>query len=188
MKKIAKILIVIILITSLPNKDNSLLSVLGAPEENLTISGNDLETISNNDLFTVSDNDLGLFTRTTSQSSIVPITQSGETLVSGYYSLTDVSFINNVTSPITIAENAEVTIEVIGDNHLVSNANKQAGIYVPTGSKLTLVGDGVLTVQGGLCAAGIGGNESKACGDSTISMANSDTPHLIVHGGKWRSE
>ena len=49
---------------------------------------------------------------------------------------------------IAIAENADVTLTVVGDNY-VKGAIGFAGVYVPVGSKLTIVGDGTLTAVGG---------------------------------------
>ena len=80
-------------------------------------------------------------------------------------------------SAISITGNAQATIQVTGENTLQSNQeyeNTTAGIYVESGSKVTIRGnsrtDDVLIARAGYEGAGIGGNNDTGCGDITIEQ------------------
>ena len=64
------------------------------------------------------------------------------------YTLENVSITATEGPAITIAEGANVTLTIVGDNY-VYGGRGSAGIYVPVGSTLTIVGDGTLTAVGG---------------------------------------
>ena len=78
------------------------------------------------------------------------------------------------TSAISITDGANPTLRVVGENSVSAQEDVQryyAGIYVASGSSITLTGDGPdnvlrVTAQFG---AGIGGFDSTPCGDITIS-------------------
>ena len=61
----------------------------------------------------------------------------------------------------------DATIILKGDNQLRNMGN--AGIFVPAGKTLTIVGNGSLTAEGGYDAAGIGGNNDADCGNIIIA-------------------
>lgn len=69
---------------------------------------------------------------------------------------------------LTCEGNATITLE--GENILdVSNGYGTSGIYVPSGSKLTIQGSGSLTARGAEGCAGIGANSGNACGNIVIN-------------------
>lgn len=73
------------------------------------------------------------------------------------------------------AKPVTVTLLLKGENRVRSQANGEAGIFVPKGSTLTIdvkEAGGSLTVQGGAYAAGIGGNRWTSTGT------------IIINGGK----
>lgn len=59
------------------------------------------------------------------------------------------------TSPISLAGDAKVTLQLKGKSSLTA-PDKQAGIEVPAGCELTITGDGTLFANGGASSAGIG--------------------------------
>ena len=78
---------------------------------------------------------------------------------------------------ISITGNAQATLLVTGENTLQSNREKRnsdAGIYVESGSKVTIRGnsrtDDVLIARAEYEGAGIGGNYNTGCGDITIEQ------------------
>jgi len=85
-------------------------------------------------------------------------------------------------------DSANVTLELSGENSLQSGFG-WAGLWVMTGSSLTINGNGSLEVRGGPGAAGIGGNFNQSAGTITI---NSGTINAIggnggagIGGGDW---
>ena len=71
----------------------------------------------------------------------------------------------------------DATIILKGYNQLRNMGN--AGIFVPAGRTLTIVGNGSLTATGGGNAAGIGGNSSDNCGNIIIAGGT-----IIATGGE----
>ena len=61
----------------------------------------------------------------------------------------------------------DATIILKGSNKVKGQTS--AGIFVPAGRTLTIVGNGSLTAEGGYDAAGIGGNSSDNCGNIFIA-------------------
>ena len=126
----------------------------------------------------------------------VPVVEGGQTLteagtyimqgtytqgitISGKEDITLVLEGANITttdaSAIRITDGATPTLRVVGENSVSVNYNQPgyffSGIYVASGSSITLTGDGPdnvlrVTAQFG---AGIGGFDSTPCGDITIS-------------------
>ena len=67
------------------------------------------------------------------------------------------------TSPMMLESGANLTLTLVGDNTLAMATGAgnrwSAGLGVPLGADLIIEGEGSLTVEGGLNAAGIGGHE-----------------------------
>lgn len=81
--------------------------------------------------------------------------------------LSDVNITNTTNSAIALDNNANVTFTLMGSNTLKSGENK-AGISVPEGTTINIVGTGSLDVTGGKCAAGIGGGSNTTGGSINI--------------------
>ena len=84
---------------------------------------------------------------------------------------------------IEVEAGADVTLTVSGDNY-VKGAEGYAGIYVPAGAKLTIVGNGTLTAVGGTGGgAGIGGNGSSASFGTVVVESGT----IVATGGEITS-
>lgn len=70
------------------------------------------------------------------------------------------------------------TIIIMGSN-IFKGFKNYAGIFVPSGSTLTIQGGGSLEARGGIYAAGIGGNYKTNCGNIII-----DGGKITAYGGK----
>ncbi|HKL94595.1 MAG TPA: MBG domain-containing protein [Clostridia bacterium] len=64
---------------------------------------------------------------------------------------------NVLISPILLNDNSKLTLTIEGESTLTAGTNN-AGINVPEGTELTILGGGVLHSTGGTYGAGIGGN------------------------------
>ena len=73
---------------------------------------------------------------------------------------------------------AIVNLELAGENSLRSNHSDSAGLRVPAGASVTVYGKGKLTVNGGYCGAGIGGNYCESGGNITLNSGM-----ITVYGG-----
>jgi hypothetical protein len=91
-------------------------------------------------------------------------------------------------SPMMLEAGANLTLTLVGDNTLAmatgANNRWSAGLGVPHGASIIIEGDGSLTAEGGLNAAGIGGHEGthvrpRVSGAITI---NSGTINAIGRG------
>ena len=94
---------------------------------------------------------------------------------SGYHAIT----LNNLNlkttdaSPFVQAPGTAVKLSVTGENILDGQeADGFAGLNAPDGTFLVLSGTGSLTARGGDSAAGIGGNDGEAAGNTTIISGN----------------
>ena len=94
---------------------------------------------------------------------------------SGYHAIT----LNNLNlkttdaSPFVLAPGTVVKLSVTGENILDGQeADDFAGLNAPDGTFLVLSGTGSLTARGGDNAAGIGGNDGEAAGNTTIISGN----------------
>lgn len=99
-------------------------------------------------------------------------------LVSANYTLEDVKIHAETGSALTIAENATVTLEVKG-NVTLTGAN--AGIEVPVGATLNIIGDGNLVVEGEK-GSGIGNGGNKDGKATTGKILIKDLAHLTAKG------
>lgn len=99
-------------------------------------------------------------------------------IVSGYYILDSKTVKAETGSALTIAENATVTLEVKG-NVTLTGAN--AGIEVPVGATLNIIGDGNLVVEGEK-GSGIGNGGNKSGDATTGKILIKDLAHLTAKG------
>ena len=87
----------------------------------------------------------------------------------------DITSINNSSSyqwaGITCLGDATIILED-GTTNTVKGGYRSAGIFVPEGHTLTILGDGSLTATGQKYAAGIGSGEEGSCGNIVIEGGN----------------
>ena len=75
----------------------------------------------------------------------------------------------DINAPISVTDNANATIHVVGASNHVSTSGNSSGVFVDESSTVTIEGSGkddALTVQGGYGAAGIGGYSDSGNGIS----------------------
>ena len=89
--------------------------------------------------------------------------------------------LNGVNIPKGIALAGSATINLAGEN-TVSADEYNAGISVPSGSTLTLQGNGSLTAIGGSGATGIGGGYVAISGNITVSDDGDDSSVITSSG------
>jgi len=78
--------------------------------------------------------------------------------------------LGNNPSALLLNDGAMVTLNLVGDNRLITNAWTRAGIEAPHGTTLMIEGTGSLFVNGGIGGgAGIGGSSNQAGGNITIN-------------------
>ena len=73
----------------------------------------------------------------------------------------------DINAPISVTDNANATIHVVGVSNHVSTSGNSSGVFVDESSTVTIEGSGkddALTVQGGYGAAGIGGYSDSGDG------------------------
>lgn len=73
----------------------------------------------------------------------------------------------DINAPISVTDNANATIHVVGASNHVSTSGNSSGVFVDESSTVTIEGSGkddALTVQGGYGAAGIGGYSDSGNG------------------------
>ena len=89
----------------------------------------------------------------------------------------DITSINNSSSfqwaGITCLGDATIILED-GTTNTVKGGYRSAGIFVPEGHTLTILGDGSLTATGSERAAGIGSGSASSCGNITIAGGTID--------------
>lgn len=89
----------------------------------------------------------------------------------------DITSINNSSScqwaGITCLGDATIILED-GTTNIVKGGYRSAGIFVPEGHTLTILGDGSLTATGSERAAGIGSGSASSCGNITIAGGTID--------------
>ena len=78
-----------------------------------------------------------------------------------------VDSIASVVGVFSLGDSAAATLALVGTNELVSGMG-YAGLSVPTGTSLVVTGPGLLTVQGGIGAAAIGGGLLASSGPVTV--------------------
>lgn len=147
----------------------------GDTENVVELSINDGSIRIESDGYTVGDQGKVLFT------GDYKITGTGATtntiIVSGgthNITIEDINLSKPVTGPFVLENNATVFLTLSGTNTITANATF-AGIEVPAGSVLDIMGDGKLNVTGGTSSAGIGAKGA----DSTTGTLGT----VIIHSG-----
>lgn len=94
----------------------------------------------------------------------------------------DISCSSSYAAPLSIHENAEVILNVAGENTLHSGSYA-SGILQWAGSDLTIQGEGALTAQGGdISAAGIGYRSFTGAENTSLTITGSVTVTAIAGG------
>jgi hypothetical protein len=88
------------------------------------------------------------------------------------------------TPAFNLKDAARVSLILAGDNYLIHNATTSeqknyAGLYVPTGTAITIGGIGSLTAQGGYGSAGIGGGGNPNSDDTIQPYKTAGTIDII---------
>lgn len=147
----------------------------GDTENVVELSINDGSIRIESDGYTIGDQGKVLFT------GGYKITGTGATtntiIVSGgthNITIENINLSKPVTGPFVLENNATVFLTLSGTNTITANATF-AGIEVPAGSVLDIMGDGKLNVTGGTSSAGIGAKGA----DSTTGTLGT----VIIHSG-----
>jgi hypothetical protein len=84
------------------------------------------------------------------------------------------------TQPLKLAAGITCTLKIIGTNYLTADGPNMAGIEIPASSKLVVIGDGTLTIEGNGRGAEIGGSGGK---DATMGDCKYPANDWTKHGG-----
>ncbi|MDD4291110.1 MAG: PLAT/LH2 domain-containing protein [Clostridia bacterium] len=134
--------------------------------------------------FSVAQNCSIVFTR--SQNHIDHNTQANATIhVEAKKAPLDIRFISAEIystdgSALSLSSNSTVNLDLYSTNRCACASDKEAGVNVPYGAKLTIIGDGTLKAEGDKYAAGIGGNDEQAYGAIIINGGT-----IVARGGKY---